>query len=270
MAFLSNDSIRHYIYDTSLAPDKKIKITPEISTSQIGQCSIDLELSTQFAKFKSPYFSFKAFDLQQKSSTKKIQKNWYRYLTVTESEGITIKPNEVIIAISKEWIGLPKNMFGFITGRSSFSRMGIEVQLTQDLHQPGHNSQILLQIKNNSPFAVRLYPGMRIAQLMIGLLDKDCNISYDENPNSKYSSGKTGISANWFQDFELKDKEFISKSTYVKALLDAMLILLALITIIFTALKFFESSEKFDIYLLVLISATTIILVLRVINYFKN
>lgn len=270
MAFLSNESIKYYIFDESLPPDRKIKITPEISDVQVGQCSIDLELSTQFARFKKPYFTFKAFDLQQKSSSKEIQKNWYKYLTVTENEGITIKPNEVVIAITKEWIGLPKNMFGLITGRSSFSRMGIEVQLTQDLHQPGHNAQILLQIKNNSPFTIRLYPGMRIAQLMIGVLDKDCKVSYDENPNSKYVAGKTGISANWFQDFELKDKEFISKSTYTKALLDAMLIVLAIITIIYTGMKIAENTGKFDAYLIVLVVVTIIILVLRVVNYLKS
>jgi dCTP deaminase len=270
MAFLSNESIKYYIYDEQLPSDRKIKITPEISEIQIGQCSIDLELSTQFARFKKPYFSFNAFDLQQKSTAKSIQKHWYRYLTVTENEGIAIKPNEVVIAISKEWVGLPKNMFGFITGRSSFSRMGIEVQLTQNLHQPGHNAQILLQIKNNSPFTIRLYPGMRIAQLMIGLLDKDCKISYDENPNSKYVAGKTGISANWFQDFELKEKEFITKSTYTKALLDAILIVFALITIIYTVLKIIQKSETFDVYLIIFCSVTTIVLILRLINYFKN
>jgi len=273
MAFLSNESIKHYIYDELLPPSKRIKVTPALKDIQIGPCSIDLELSTQFARFRKPFFSYKAFDLQQKTVTKNIQKNWYKYYTVTENEGIKIKPKEVVIAITKEWVGLPNNMFGLITGRSSFSRMGIEVQLTQDLHQPGHNAQILLQITNNSPFTIILYPGMRIAQLMIGLLDKECKVSYDENPNSKYAAGKTGIAANWFQDFELKDKELISSVTYYKALLDAMVIFSVLVTIIAAVMKSIKVGEDSNIYTLIITISfilTVVILILRLINYLKN
>lgn len=274
MAFLTDDSIEKFIYDKKLPDEKRIKITPELNKGQIGQCSIDLSLSNQFARFKKPFFtmlSFKEFDLRDKSKRKNIQKKWYKYYTVTEQEGIKIKPNEVVIAITKEWVRLPKNMCGLITGRSSFSRMGIEVQLTQDLHQPGHDAQILLQIKNNSPFSIRLYPNMRIAQLMIGLLDKDCNVSYDENPNSKYVGGKKGIVANWFQDFELEDKNIISKSTYWKVLLDAMLICLAIFTIVYSLKKILLSiGGEIDIYLVSLIGITLIIAIIRTINYFKN
>lgn len=269
MAFLSNDSIKKYLSDETIPSDRRIKITPDISDIQIGQCSIDLELSTQFARFEKSLFSLKSFDLTQKETAKEIQKKWYKYITVTESEGILINPNEVVIAITREWVSLPRNMFGLITGRSSFSRMGIEVQLTQDLHQPGHNSQILLQIKNNSPFSIRLYPGMRIVQLMIGVLDQDCSVSYDENPNSKYKGGKTGISANWFQDFELREKEVI-KSNYPKALLDAMLICLSVIAVIAGSLKISEIESKIDLFLVVSIPLAVVVLWLRIINFSRN
>ncbi len=273
MAFLTDDSIKKFITDEKLPDDKRIKITPKLSDLQIGQCSIDLSLSNQFARFKKPFLNllyFKEFDLRDKSKRKDIQQKWYKYLTVTEEEGIKVRPNEVVIAITKEWVRLPKNMCGLITGRSSFSRMGIEVQLTQDLHQPGHDAQILLQIKNNSPFSIRLYPNMRIAQLMIGLLDRDCNVSYDENPNSKYVGGKKGIAASWFDDFELEDKNIISKSTYSKILLDAMLICLAIITIAFSIRKILSNIGEIDIYLIILIGITAIISLLRTIVYFKN
>ena len=273
MAFLTDDSIRKYIFDEKIPDEKRIKITPKLNESQIGQCSIDLTLSEQFARFRKPFFnpfSSKEFDLRNKTKRKEIQKTWYKYYTRTEEEGIKIRPNEVVIAITKEWVRLPKNMCGLITGRSSFSRMGIEVQLTQDLHQPGHNAQILLQIKNNSPFSIRLYPNMRIAQLMIGLLDKDCNVSYDENPNSKYVGDKRGIVANWFQDFELENKNLISKSTYSKVLLDAMLICLTIITIAFTIKKLFSNIGEIDVSLLILIGITMIVGVLRTVVYFKN
>jgi len=273
MAILADKSLRKYIFDKRISDKNRIKITPEIQEVQIGQCSVDLSLSNQFARFRKPLIPLmnnKVFDLGDKTRRNNLQKTWYKYYTVTEDEGIVISPDEVVIAITKEWVRLPKNMYGLITGRSSFSRMGIEVQLTQDLHQPGHDAQILLQLKNNSPYTIRLYPNMRIAQLMIGLLDEDCEVSYDENPNSKYVGGKKGIAANWFQDFELKNKNIITTTNKYEAILNALLIIAIPITAIIAAKQYLPIIHDLNVALAVSIITLVVVFVLRVLVFLKK
>ncbi len=269
MAYLSDRTLKKLILDESIPDENRILIHPNIKDIQIGQCSVDLTLSTQFARFRKPFFvnAFsKEFDPKQKGISKSIQKNWYKYLTVTEDQGIKIKPNELVIAITKEFVKLPKNMVGFITGRSSFSRMGIEIQLTQDIHQPAHNSQILLQIKNNSPFPIRLYPGMRIAQLAIAFLDEDCQVSYDENPTSKYKQGKGGIVANWFQDSELESKELIDKLPKYRIFLDAFLLILGL-TVVITSIHKAIELKVLDVFGTTILSIGVLIILVRIIIF---
>ena len=134
--------------------------------------------------------------------------------------------------MSRESIRLPKTMLGLVTGRSSFSRMGLEVQLTQDLRQPWHTGQLMLQLKNNAPFSFRVYPGMRIAQMVLGKLDGPCETGYDDAATSKYKGERGGISAQWFLDSELKNREIISRQTYLKPLLDGLLIAAGLFAVV--------------------------------------
>ena len=234
MPFLSDKSIRQRLNSSTGETNERINVEPAPADLQLGPCSIDLTLSTQFARFRRlpSLLRLKTFDPRRGTpEEQEIQDRWYKYYTVTESKGFVIRPNEVVLAMSRESLRLPKSMLGLITGRSSYSRMGIEVHLTQDLRQPGHSGQVLLQIKNNAPFSFRLYPGMRIAQLLIAWLDDECQVGYDESSQSKYKGEKGGISAKWFRDPDLKNRQIISWLTYLIPFLDVLLIVSALFSI---------------------------------------
>jgi dCTP deaminase len=201
MSFLSGLSIKKFLSQQVDESDRVLIFGMKDEEKQIGPCSIDLRLSDEITRFKKPHF-LTIFDLKRTKNPNIYEK------PVQTGKGFIIEPGELILAKSEESIKLPKNMFGLITGRSTFSRLGIEVQLTQDLLQPGRFGVIPFQIKNNSPFPIRLYSGTRIAQLLIGYLDQECEMGYDESPNAKYKN-ETGIKTYQYKgDNEVEDKQF--------------------------------------------------------------
>ena len=182
MSFLSGKTIKEL-----LNTPNEINISGLADLNrQIGPCSIDLRLSNQIRRFKKNKWWNRNIKFD---SNKSMNSDLYSYTkTIDEKKGFLIQPEELILANSKEIIELPKNKFALITGRSSLSRLGLEIQLTQDLHQPGHTGVIQFQIKNNSPFPIRLFPNSRVAQLLIGCLDKDCEKKYDDMEHAKYKN----------------------------------------------------------------------------------
>lgn len=269
MNFLSDSTLWGRLNNSEIPEEERIVIIPPPKAIQLRQCSIDLTLSNQFVRFqKFPFFfRLRLFDPRRKD-VDKVQNRWYKYYTATQEKGFIIRPNEVVLAMTNEWIKLPKSLFGLITGRSSFSRMGIEVQLTQDLRQPGHSGQVLLQLKNNAPFSFRFYPGMRIAQLLIGELDRPCEIGYDESLNSKYGGEAYHIHAKWFLDPELEDRQIISKSTYFKPFLDALLIAFGFTSIVLGIEAMI--SRLVNPLLLTSLFLTAGILIIRLYLYFRT
>src|SRR5947208_270411 len=134
MGFLSDKDFVPLTNNPNVPDEERIVIEPPPVERQIGQCSIDLTLSSEFARFRRwPHIlQRRTFDLTA-TGTLGIQNQWYRLVSASKDRGIKIRPNETVIGISEQYIKLPKTMLGLLTGRSSFSRLGIEVQLTQDL-----------------------------------------------------------------------------------------------------------------------------------------
>lgn len=234
MGILSDVDIHAILNRSDVPEDRRVEVSPAPDSQQIGQCSIDLRLASEFARFRTipRLLDFRTFDPSRSSTNKTSQDRWYKYYKISSDKGLKLRPGETVIASTREWVRLPKTLAGLITGRSSYSRMGLEVQLTQDLRQPGHSGKVLLQIRNNAPFAIRLYPDMRIAQLILVRLETGCSVGYDQSPNSKYKGEVDGISSKWFGDAELEGRPFISREPYLKALLDVLLIVFGVLSLI--------------------------------------
>jgi len=218
MSFLCSDSLKSNIKSGN------ISVTPSLEDRQYGQCSIDLRLGTKIKRLKRPFFR-KTFDIREKAVISKSVD------IIDKEKGFILKPNEMILTTSQESIKLPNNMFGLVTGRASLSMLGLEVHLTQDLKPPGHEGHVLLQIKNNSVVPLRLFQGMRVAQLMVGLLDNDC-VGYHDSDN-KHKKGEDPLEFTWRKDAELKEKDIIVKKFDWDNLLKLLLIISGILTAAF-------------------------------------
>jgi dCTP deaminase len=263
MSFLTGKSIKQLLSENVNETDRITIIGLNDIESQIGPCSIDLRLSDEITRFKPSRF-YTIFDSKQ-------SKNPQIYNSPThENEGFVIAPGELILAKSIEIVKLPKNRFGLITGRSSFSRLGIEIQLTQDLLQPGRFGVIPFQLKNNSPLPIRLYPGIRIAQLLVGQLDQDCEKGYDESPNAKYKN-ETGVKTYQYKGDPESEKQYdilenkIPSKSYLKNFLNLLLIMA-----LFLVVENLFQGQGFDKKTIITSGVLILTLIVRIIMFVKG
>lgn len=139
-----------------------IVITP-FNKKLLGPASYDLSLSNTIRIFTPRKHSFDVHDNSDYSDlTKPIRLN---------SRGYTMKPGEVILAITKENIKLASNIAGWLEGRSRFARMGLMVHISSPFMSPGIDSKQVLEIANLSPTPLVIYSKTRICQFIFEYCD---------------------------------------------------------------------------------------------------
>jgi dCTP deaminase len=161
-----------------------LKISPEINErEQIQPSSLDVRLD-------NVYFSTnEAQRLVDTKLTTSFKNHFYRF-TATEKDGFDVEPGEFIIASTKESITLPDSITASIEGRSSLGRLGISIHQTAGFIDPGFSGQITLEIANLSPWCVRLYPDMRIGQIVFYKMTSPSLRPYGKERGSKYQNQK--------------------------------------------------------------------------------
>ncbi|RLG59710.1 dCTP deaminase [Candidatus Geothermarchaeota archaeon] len=157
----------------------EIKIQP-FNRENVGPCSVDLTLSSKFAVFTPG----EVVDPRNPRTIKKALKQ-----VNTRGKPLIISPGQFILATTKEKIYISKNLAATLEGKSSIARLGIVVHAA-GLVNPGTGmkkmSTLTLEIfcMNTSP--VKLYPGMKIVQIIFNRLSSAASVGYDERKTSKF------------------------------------------------------------------------------------
>lgn len=139
-----------------LIKNKNVKIEP-LDRKAIGPASIDLTLDNTIRVFK------KNIDktINENIDYKKITK------TINISKGYTLKPQELVLGITKEKITLPDNICGWLNSRSKFARIGLMSHITAPFIAPGISNKQVLEIYNASEHNIKLLPNVKICQLIL-------------------------------------------------------------------------------------------------------
>jgi len=158
----------------------KISISP-FDPSSINPNSYDLKLSKSFQVSRE---TAGIDPLNEKSIRFAFQE--------VKSDEIWLESGGFILAETREMICLPANIVGILNGKSSLARLGIEIHCTGGFVDAGFCGTITLEITNKHPSPVKLYAGMRIAQLVFVKTEKSA-IPYGNRQESKYmnQSGAT-------------------------------------------------------------------------------
>lgn len=91
--------------------------------------------------------------------------------TKTISQDFHLLPNEFILVNTQEYIEVPNNLIGHISGRSRAVRLGLLIDFGAELIQPGTVGKQCLELKNLSTKPILLQPGLSVAQIYFELLD---------------------------------------------------------------------------------------------------
>jgi dCTP deaminase len=134
---------------------KKGKIIVEpFNQENIGPCSLDLTLSNEFAlPSKGKILISEDIDLDKHLKKKTFQE-------------LELKPNDFVLGITQEKITLPQDVAGFLSGRSRFARVGLQVHAASSLIQPCISNKQIFEIKNIGKNTLILKPGAKVGQVI--------------------------------------------------------------------------------------------------------
>jgi len=132
----------------------RIKINP-LDQSAIGPASVDLTLDKEIR-----IFTKKKVIIDQKAEYKSITKK------IDISKGYLLKPEELVLGITKEKITLPDNICGWLNSRSTFARIGLMSHITAPFITPGVSNRQVLEIFNAGENKIKLVPNIKICQLV--------------------------------------------------------------------------------------------------------
>lgn len=142
---------------------QQLHVTPiwDLKT-QISSCGIDLRLGKQFIVFNEHLND--SFDPVEKTSQEKIYR-YQREVVVPIKEYIILHPGKLIIAGTLEYVAIPNDMQCQVEGRSSWARLGLVIATATTI-EPNFKGIITLELSNIGKIPIKLYPGVRIAQLL--------------------------------------------------------------------------------------------------------
>ena len=151
---------------------------PPLESGQIKSSAIDLRLGNNFSSY--PYDTSRlpenirsmlsvTVDLRDESNVVNFidQLRRENNRTLQDDQGIEIAPHSLLLAETLETIKLPDDIAARIEGRSTYARLGLAVHQTAPSVKPRWSGQLTLEIVNNGPFTYRLYPRMRLCQLIL-------------------------------------------------------------------------------------------------------
>jgi dCTP deaminase len=117
----------------------------------------------------------------------------YETVKITEDEPFIIHPSQFVLGHTAEIVSVGTKLGFIIEGRSTLARLGISIEQSATIVDPGHTDRpVTLEIFNAGPSPVTLYGGMAIARTIVFRLSSESSRSFDAY--SRYASQKSGVS----------------------------------------------------------------------------
>lgn len=135
-----------------------------------GGASIDLRLGRWFMSLRQARISrvelsglsSKYENNSDKLAGVSLDKNHF----VPFGDEFILHPGRFVIGATLEWMRLPLNAGGYVTGKSSLGRHGLVIETAAAIH-PRFTGCLALEIANVGEVPLVLRPGMPVAQLLI-------------------------------------------------------------------------------------------------------
>lgn len=200
----TNNKIFIYTYKTMILSDKTIKeeikngdlVIDPFKEENIQPSSYDVTLAPKFRIFKNlhePVVDVKSNNIEELTDITEASKE----------KGIIVHPGEFILGATEEFIEIPDNLVSRLEGRSSLGRLGLVVHSTAGYIDPGFKGTVTLEISNDSRMPIRLYPGLRVGQLVFSKMTTSAEYPYGhEKLNSKYQGQRDPTASKITKDFK--------------------------------------------------------------------
>jgi dCTP deaminase len=139
--------------------------TPDLERLRTdGAAAIDLRLGTWFTNLKqarTPYLP-----LGEETASSQLTKTNY----VPFGREYILHPQNFVLAVTLEWIRIPRNLAAYVVGKSSWGRCGLIIATATGVH-PGFKGCLTLELSNLGEIPIAVKPGISICQLFIHRLE---------------------------------------------------------------------------------------------------
>jgi dCTP deaminase len=145
-------------------------ITPQPDLNKLrlsGAASVDLRLGTWFVTLRHSRASMLAM---AKEDEQRDRGRLARTQYVPFGETYFLHPGQFILGATMEWIRIPRNLAGYVVGKSSLGRLGLVIATAVGVH-PGFSACLTLEITNLGQMPFPIIPGMLICQLFLHQTD---------------------------------------------------------------------------------------------------
>ncbi len=146
----------------------------------IQPASIDLRLASTFIVYRLPHVA--CIDPRDAQSVE----GYTETIEIADGEAFVLQPGEFALGSTLERVRVPADLVARVEGRSSIGRLAIVVHATAGFIDPGFEGQITLELSNLGRCAVKLYPGMRISQVVFHTMTGPAERPYGSERGSKY------------------------------------------------------------------------------------
>lgn len=99
-----------------------------------------------------------------------------------QGDTCVIPPNSFILAKSLEYFKIPPDVLALCTGKSTYARIGVVVNVTP--LEPCWEGHITIDISNTSPCGVKVYANEGIAQIVFFESVEACEVTYSDRKGS--------------------------------------------------------------------------------------
>jgi dCTP deaminase len=165
MSALSRSSIINRLQSGSLS------VSPILEERQLGPSSVDLRMGTVALVAKAgaqshvdPHAYLKESNATTDHDTIRGKKQKHERFDIPFLESFLLHPGTLALVPTLEWVRLPFDLQGVVTARSSWAREGLSIA-TATIVNPGYTGIVTLELANLGEVPIRLYPGLRLAQI---------------------------------------------------------------------------------------------------------
>ena len=124
--------------------------------------AVDLRLGTWFLSFKQDHSESLRISKGRDPQPSGLTKTHY----VPFHRSYFLHPQSFVLAVTLEWIRLPRNLAGYVIGKSSWGRRGLIIATAVGVH-PCFSGCLTLELSNVGEVPIEIRPGMSICQLFL-------------------------------------------------------------------------------------------------------
>jgi dCTP deaminase len=160
-----------------------IFVTPILDIEdQVGVTGVDVRLGKQFIVFKQ----HQTGTFSPLSRSERNIFNYQEEIVIPIRHDITLHPGQLIIGCTLEYVSIPSDLECQVEGRSSWARLGLMIA-TATTVEPGYKGVITLELSNSGTIPIRLFPGLKIAQLIFHECSPRHTLTPEQAEKKKYN-----------------------------------------------------------------------------------